>query len=139
MALGTRKEKWNACVYRSSLSDYNNDRVVGRPCPFSPARRLQRPESLAPLAPASGERGVRNTVREREITIRTHLRAGPPGGAAGARTHNLRRTSPMSHVLTAPSGLLAVSPRIEERLQRGELTQEQVDDFRDFLAEVDRE
>jgi hypothetical protein len=44
----------------------------------------------------------------------------------------------MTQVLTAP-GPLAVSSRIEERLQQGELTQEQVDDFRDFLAEVDRE
>ena len=30
-------------------------------------------------------------------------------------------------------------PRIEERLRQGELTAQQVDDFRDFLAEVDRE
>jgi hypothetical protein len=35
--------------------------------------------------------------------------------------------------------LTALSPRIEERLQRGELTQAEVDDFRDFLAQVDRE
>jgi hypothetical protein len=41
---------------------------------------------------------------------------------------------------TATSGdLLTVSPRIEERLRRGELTPGQVDEFRDFLAEVDRE
>jgi hypothetical protein len=45
----------------------------------------------------------------------------------------------MTAVLTSPSGLASLSPRIEERLQRGELTQEQVDDFRDFLGEVDRE
>jgi len=45
----------------------------------------------------------------------------------------------MTEVLTATPGTLSVSPRIEERLQRGELTQQQVDDFRDFLAEVDRE
>ena len=32
-----------------------------------------------------------------------------------------------------------VSPRIEERLRRGELTEEQVDAFRDFLGRVDRE
>jgi len=34
---------------------------------------------------------------------------------------------------------LAVSPRIEERLQRGELTHEQVEEFRHFLDEVDRD
>jgi hypothetical protein len=45
----------------------------------------------------------------------------------------------MSAVLTAAPGSLTLSPRIEERLQRGELTPRQVDDFRDFLAEVDRE
>jgi hypothetical protein len=44
----------------------------------------------------------------------------------------------MSQVLTAPTNL-TISPRIEERLQAGELTPEQVDDFRDFLAEVDRD
>ncbi len=44
----------------------------------------------------------------------------------------------MSQVLTAP-GNLAVSPRIEERLRRGELSSQQVDDFRQFLAEVDRD
>jgi hypothetical protein len=36
-------------------------------------------------------------------------------------------------------GLVGVSERIEERLNKGELTRQQVDDFRDFLAEVDRE
>jgi hypothetical protein len=44
----------------------------------------------------------------------------------------------MAEVLTAPVNL-TISPRIEERLQSGELTQDQVDDFRDFLAEVDRD
>lgn len=39
---------------------------------------------------------------------------------------------------SAPTSL-KVSPRIEERLHNGELTQSQVDDFRDFLAEVERE
>jgi hypothetical protein len=38
-----------------------------------------------------------------------------------------------------PSGLLALSPRIEERLRRGELTQQQVDEFQEFLADVDRD
>jgi hypothetical protein len=33
----------------------------------------------------------------------------------------------------------AISPRVDERLRRGELTIEQVDDFRDFLARVDRD
>src|SRR5262245_59669864 len=46
----------------------------------------------------------------------------------------------MTAVLAAvPSRLASVSPRIEERLHNGDLTQQQVDDFRDFLAEVDRE
>src|SRR5690242_14668108 len=38
-----------------------------------------------------------------------------------------------------PGDLLTISPRIEERLARGELTEEQVKGFRDFLADVDRE
>jgi hypothetical protein len=46
----------------------------------------------------------------------------------------------MTQVLTAtPGGLASVSPRIEERLRRGELTRQQVDDFEHFLADVDRE
>jgi hypothetical protein len=45
----------------------------------------------------------------------------------------------MSQVLTAAPGGLTLSHRIEERLQAGELTPEQVDDFRDFLAEVERD
>jgi hypothetical protein len=44
----------------------------------------------------------------------------------------------MASVATAPSGL-AISSRIEERLERGELTPKQVDDFRLFLEEVDRD
>jgi hypothetical protein len=44
----------------------------------------------------------------------------------------------MAEVLTAPA-TLTISPRIEERLSAGELTHEQVDDFRDFLADVDRD
>jgi hypothetical protein len=32
-----------------------------------------------------------------------------------------------------------ISPRIEERLRRGQLTERQVDDFRDFLDRVDRD
>jgi hypothetical protein len=35
--------------------------------------------------------------------------------------------------------LLSVSERIEDRLRNGELTAQQVDDFRDFLADVDRD
>jgi hypothetical protein len=38
-----------------------------------------------------------------------------------------------------PGDLLSLSPRIDERLRRGELTQAQVDAFHDFLAEVDRD
>ena len=34
----------------------------------------------------------------------------------------------MSTTLTAPGGLLTVSPRIEERLRDGELTPQQVDE-----------
>jgi hypothetical protein len=45
----------------------------------------------------------------------------------------------MTSVLSAPGPLLAVSPRVEERLRQGELTRRQVDDFRDFLADVDRD
>lgn len=45
----------------------------------------------------------------------------------------------MPHVLTATSGGLTVSDRVLERQARGELTAAQVDDFRDFLAEVDRD
>jgi hypothetical protein len=44
----------------------------------------------------------------------------------------------MSATLTAPSGAkLHVSHRIESRLNRGELTSAQVDDFRHFLTEVE--
>ena len=45
----------------------------------------------------------------------------------------------MIRVLTAPTNNLTISSRIEERWRRGELTQEQVDDFQQFLSEVDRE
>ncbi|HEY9675227.1 MAG TPA: hypothetical protein V6D11_27545 [Waterburya sp.] len=45
----------------------------------------------------------------------------------------------MTQVLTTASGGLTISSRIEERLRQGELSQEQVHDFQDFLAEVDRE
>jgi hypothetical protein len=37
------------------------------------------------------------------------------------------------------SELLSLSPRIEERLRSGELTPQQVEAFRDFLADVDRD
>src|SRR5213082_1314624 len=51
-----------------------------------------------------------------------------------------RRPITMAQTLTAaPAGLLSVSPRIEDRLRDGELTPQQVDDFRDFLADVDRD
>jgi hypothetical protein len=46
----------------------------------------------------------------------------------------------MSTTLTAPGGAtLSISPRIEKRLHDGELTTRQVDAFRDFLADVDRD
>lgn len=44
----------------------------------------------------------------------------------------------MGDTLTS-NGKLAISPRIDERLNKGELTQEQVDRFSDFLKDVDRE
>lgn len=44
----------------------------------------------------------------------------------------------MIHALATPRSP-TISERIQTRLHRGELTQAQVDDFRDFLAEVDRE
>jgi hypothetical protein len=45
----------------------------------------------------------------------------------------------MTQILTAHSTTLTPSPRIEARLHQGELTQEQVNDFHEFLAEVDRQ
>jgi hypothetical protein len=45
----------------------------------------------------------------------------------------------MTQVLSMASKGLPVSSRIQERLGKGELTQQQVDDFQNFLAEVDRE
>jgi hypothetical protein len=45
----------------------------------------------------------------------------------------------MTATLTAPASRLQVSSRIEEKLREGELTPQQVDEFRDFLVEVDRE
>ncbi|OUL36675.1 hypothetical protein BV372_06120 [Nostoc sp. T09] len=44
----------------------------------------------------------------------------------------------MTQVLATPNNL-TISSRIEERLQRGDLTQAQVDSFRDFLTEVEHE
>ena len=46
----------------------------------------------------------------------------------------------MTQTLTAPpAGKLQVSSRVEERLASGDLTNQQVDDFRAFLAQVDRD
>lgn len=45
----------------------------------------------------------------------------------------------MAPVLAAPPRRATVSSRVEERLRQGELTPKQVDNFRDFLDEVDRE
>jgi pyrroloquinoline quinone (PQQ) biosynthesis protein C len=45
----------------------------------------------------------------------------------------------MVKTLTTPSDTLTISSRIEERLKKGELTKRQVDQFQDFLKEVDRE
>jgi hypothetical protein len=41
--------------------------------------------------------------------------------------------------VATPADLTTLSPRVEERLRRGELTPRQVGEFREFLAEVDRE
>ncbi|OWY67110.1 hypothetical protein B7486_33180 [cyanobacterium TDX16] len=45
----------------------------------------------------------------------------------------------MTSLVTTSSSRLTISSRIEERLRQGELTQDRVDEFRDFLVEVDRE
>lgn len=45
----------------------------------------------------------------------------------------------MTQTLTTPGVHLEISPRIEERLNSGELTARQVDDFREFLGVVDRD
>lgn len=44
----------------------------------------------------------------------------------------------MTQAITKIPGGLKISSRLEERLRQGELTQEQVNDFQDFLAQVDR-
>jgi pyrroloquinoline quinone (PQQ) biosynthesis protein C len=45
----------------------------------------------------------------------------------------------MNPVLATPSNHLSISNRIQERYHQGELTQQQVNDFQDFLNEVDHE
>src|SRR5205085_929659 len=46
----------------------------------------------------------------------------------------------MSTALSAtPAGRLHVSERVEERLRKGELTRRQIDEFRSFLDQVERE
>jgi hypothetical protein len=45
----------------------------------------------------------------------------------------------MMQTRSGTSGLVQVSPRIEERQRQGDLTEQQVDDFRAFLAQVDRD
>ena len=45
----------------------------------------------------------------------------------------------MNAPLTTAPGGLTFSSRLADRIRDGELTQQQADDFRDFLAEVDRE
>ncbi|MGH2412793.1 MAG: hypothetical protein ACRDEA_03675 [Microcystaceae cyanobacterium] len=45
----------------------------------------------------------------------------------------------MIQILTVDSDKPIISSRVDERLRQGELTQEQIDDFQDFLGEVDRE
>src|SRR5690349_9370396 len=44
-----------------------------------------------------------------------------------------------SVMMSAPNARVRISPRIEERLRQGELTPGQVEEFRDFLEQVDRE
>src|SRR6185437_1471707 len=55
-----------------------------------------------------------------------------------ARGPLTQETISMIQALSSAPGLLGVSPRIEERLRRGELTRRQVDDFQEFLGEVER-
>ncbi|MGA7935264.1 MAG: hypothetical protein WCA35_17070, partial [Kovacikia sp.] len=43
----------------------------------------------------------------------------------------------MSSVLTTTSNHLTISPQLQERVHQGELTQQQVDDFQDFLTQID--
>src|SRR5438445_1185278 len=62
----------------------------------------------------------------------------PPSLVSRDNPFPFRRNFLMAQVLTSAPGGLAVSERVEERLRSGELTQAQVDDFREFLAEVDR-
>src|SRR5262245_30975862 len=66
-----------------------------------------------------------------------------PEGTFSPATHPGRFEKPeesiMTQTLTAPSGGLAVSDRILGRGTRGELSHAQVEQFRDFLAEVDRD
>ncbi len=45
----------------------------------------------------------------------------------------------MAKVISAAPNRLTISSRLEDRWRRGELTQRQVEDFHDFLVEVDRE
>lgn len=45
----------------------------------------------------------------------------------------------MTQVIAATPSRLTISSRIKECLRQGELNQEQVDDFHDFLSEADRE
>lgn len=45
----------------------------------------------------------------------------------------------MAPVLTTPSTRLSISDRIWKRLDQGELMQQQVDDFQDFLHQVERD
>jgi hypothetical protein len=45
----------------------------------------------------------------------------------------------MAQTLTASPAKLQVSSRIEQKMRDGELTPQQVEEFRDFLAEVDRD
>ncbi|MFN4260207.1 MAG: hypothetical protein ACK4RK_13000 [Gemmataceae bacterium] len=45
----------------------------------------------------------------------------------------------MQATLSHSASLVSVSPRVEERLRQGELTKQQVEEFRQFLAEVDRD
>src|SRR5437870_1686095 len=59
---------------------------------------------------------------------------------AGSKSPHLSPSSEESPMATVTHvDHFALSDRIEERLRRGALTSRQVEDFKDFLAEVDRD
>src|SRR5207248_5809024 len=66
-------------------------------------------------------------------------RPGPAPRASSSPSPTQGGLDMTTAALTPSAGRLHVSERVEERVQRGELTPAQVDDFRQFLADVDRD